>query len=196
MLIRADSGRGTHEFLAWLTRPGRHLHYSVGFPITDEVQAAILAGPKTAWLPAYDAGRQVRPGAWVAELTSMLNLAGWPKGMRVIARKERPHPGAPAAVHRPRRAPVHLTGFATSAKGRAARRPRTTPLQSVTPCRPEPRHPLLFAGATVTEARLPGGSSAATGTCPLPLCRDSERITQRNRRHRDICAPCSLIETV
>ena len=24
----------------------------------------------------------------------MLNLTGWPKGMRVIARKERPHPGA------------------------------------------------------------------------------------------------------
>ncbi len=31
--------------------------------------------------------------AWVAELTGLLNLAGWPKGMRVIARKERPHPG-------------------------------------------------------------------------------------------------------
>jgi hypothetical protein len=24
----------------------------------------------------------------------MLNLAAWPKGMRVIVRKERPHPGA------------------------------------------------------------------------------------------------------
>jgi hypothetical protein len=36
----------------------------------------------------------VRPGAWVAELTGMLDLAGWPEGMRVIARKERPHPGA------------------------------------------------------------------------------------------------------
>jgi len=36
----------------------------------------------------------VRPGAWVAELTGLLDLTGWPAGMRVIVRKERPHPGA------------------------------------------------------------------------------------------------------
>src|SRR5919202_1529423 len=30
----------------------------------------------------------------VAELTGLLDLTGWPPGMRVIARKERPHPGA------------------------------------------------------------------------------------------------------
>jgi hypothetical protein len=35
-----------------------------------------------------------RPGTWVAELTGLPGLAGWPPGMRVIARKERPHPGA------------------------------------------------------------------------------------------------------
>ena len=33
-------------------------------------------------------------GAWVAELTGLLDLTGWPAGMRVIVRKERPHPGA------------------------------------------------------------------------------------------------------
>ena len=37
---------------------------------------------------------RARPGAWVAELTGLLDLAGWPAGMRVIVRKERPHPGA------------------------------------------------------------------------------------------------------
>jgi Transposase DDE domain group 1 len=94
VLIRADSGGGTHEFLAWLTRPGRRLRYSVGFPVTDDVQAAILKVPAAAWTPAYDSDRMVRPGAWVAELTGMLNLAGWPKRTRVIVRKERPHPGA------------------------------------------------------------------------------------------------------
>lgn len=31
---------------------------------------------------------------WVAELTHVLDLTGWPPGMRVIVRKERPHPGA------------------------------------------------------------------------------------------------------
>ena len=44
--------------------------------------------------PAYDVGGQVRPGGWVAELTGLLDLTGWPQGMRVIVRKERPHPGA------------------------------------------------------------------------------------------------------
>jgi hypothetical protein len=114
-LIRADSGGGTHEFLAWLTRPGRRLHYSVGFPMTDEVQAAILKLPAAAWAPAYDSDQMVRPGAWVAELTGMLSLAGWPAGMRVIVRKERPHPGAQLRFtdlggHR-------FTCFATSTRG-------------------------------------------------------------------------------
>ncbi|MDA0632238.1 IS1380 family transposase [Nonomuraea sp. MCN248] len=94
VLIRTDSGGGTHEFLAWLTRPGRWLKYSIGFTITDDIAQAIGKLPATAWSPAYDADRQPRQGAWVAELTGLLELTGWPKGMRVIVRKERPHPGA------------------------------------------------------------------------------------------------------
>jgi hypothetical protein len=94
VLIRTDSGGGTHDFLAWLTRPGRRLAYSVGFAITEDIAEAILNVPGRAWTPAYDSERQVRPGAWVAELTGMLDLSSWPKGMRVIVRKERPHPGA------------------------------------------------------------------------------------------------------
>jgi hypothetical protein len=114
-LIRADSGGGTHEFLAWLTKPGRRLAYSVGFTITEDIQDAILALPAHAWTPAYDADGLVRPGAWVAELTGMLDLSSWPGGMRVIARKERPHPGAQLRFtdidgHR-------FTCFATSTKG-------------------------------------------------------------------------------
>jgi hypothetical protein len=94
VLIRTDSAGGTHDFLTWLASPGRRLHYSAGFTITGDIQDAILTIPARAWTPAYDAGGQVRPGAWVAEITGMLDLAGWPEGMRVIVRKERPHPGA------------------------------------------------------------------------------------------------------
>ncbi len=94
VLIRTDSGGGTHEFLSWLTTPGRRLAYSIGFTLTDDIGAAILALPPEVWTPAYDADRQARPGAWVAELTGMLDLTTWPKGMRLIVRKERPHPGA------------------------------------------------------------------------------------------------------
>jgi hypothetical protein len=94
VLVRSDSGGGTHEFLAWLTRPGRRLAYPAGFTITDEAQQAIMKIPAGAWTPACDGDGQVRDGAWVAELTGLPGLTGWPKGMRVIIRKERPHPGA------------------------------------------------------------------------------------------------------
>jgi hypothetical protein len=94
VLIRADSGGGTHEFLTWLTRPGQRLAYSAGFTITDDIAGAILRIPAQAWTPACDARGEVRDGAWVAELTGMLNLSSWPKGMRLIVRKERSHPGA------------------------------------------------------------------------------------------------------
>jgi hypothetical protein len=115
VLIRADSGGGTHDFLAWLTKPGRRLAYSVGFTITEDIADAILKIPARAWTPAYDADGLARPGAWVAELTGMLDLASWPAGMRVIVRKERPHPGAQLRFtdldgHR-------FTAFATSTKG-------------------------------------------------------------------------------
>ena len=114
VLIRADSGGGTHDFLTWLTKPGRRLAYSVGFTITEDIQKAILAVPARAWTAAYDADGEVRPGAWVAEITGMLDLTGWPPGMRVIVRKERPHPGAQLRFtdidgHR-------FTAFATSTK--------------------------------------------------------------------------------
>jgi hypothetical protein len=114
VLIRCDSGGGTHEFLNWLAKPGRRLAYSVGFTMTDDVQDAIGKVPARAWSPAYDGDGQVRDGAWVAELTGLLTLTGWPAGMRVIVRKERPHPGAQLRFtdiggHR-------FTCFATSAR--------------------------------------------------------------------------------
>src|SRR4051812_12112190 len=95
VLIRIDGAGGTHELLAWLTR--RRLSYSVGFTLpgdADSIRKTLAAVPAEAWTPAYDGDGQVRPGAWVAELTELFDLAGWPAGMRLIVRKERPHPGA------------------------------------------------------------------------------------------------------
>jgi hypothetical protein len=45
---------GTHEFLTWLTAPGRRLAYSAGFTITEDIQDAILKIPAGAWTPDYD----------------------------------------------------------------------------------------------------------------------------------------------
>jgi hypothetical protein len=94
VLVRADSGGGTHEFLTWLTARPRRLHYSVGMTVTEAIADAIGQVPADAWTPAYDGDGQVRDGAWVADVTGMLDLDSWPAGMRVIVRKERPHPGA------------------------------------------------------------------------------------------------------
>jgi hypothetical protein len=94
VLVRADSGGGTHEFLQWLTARSRRLHYSVGMTITEDIRAAVLKVPAAAWTPAYDGDGQVRDGAWVADITGLLDLSSWPARMRVIVRKERPHPGA------------------------------------------------------------------------------------------------------
>jgi Transposase DDE domain group 1 len=92
VLVRTDSGGGTHDFLDWLARS--RLKYSVGFTITDTIGTAIPQVPGRVWQQALDSEQQARPGAWVAEITGMLDLTGWPSGMRVIVRKERPHPGA------------------------------------------------------------------------------------------------------
>jgi hypothetical protein len=93
-LIRADSAGGTHEFLTWLTARSRRLSYSVGLTITGDIQDAISKIPAGAWTQAYDGDGEPRQGAWIAEITGMLDLDSWPAGMRVIVRKERPHPGA------------------------------------------------------------------------------------------------------
>jgi hypothetical protein len=95
VLVRVDGAGGTHELLAWLTR--RRLSYSVGFSLPGDqagIQAKLATIPDQLWEPAYDSDGQLRPGAWVAEVTGLFDLGSWPAGMRLIVRKERPHPGA------------------------------------------------------------------------------------------------------
>jgi hypothetical protein len=99
LLIRADGAGATHELLDWLTKQGqlrgRRLEYSVGFPTKNTaLTSAITAIPERAWTPAVAADGEVRDGADVAEATGLLDLRRWPTGMRVIVRRERPHPGA------------------------------------------------------------------------------------------------------
>ncbi|MGB3186780.1 MAG: IS1380 family transposase [Ornithinimicrobium sp.] len=92
VLIRADGAGATKDFTTWLARRG--VQYSVGFTLPFHTPDLLARIPDHVWAPAYDADGQVRDGASVAELTDLLDLSSWPPGMRVIARKETPHPGA------------------------------------------------------------------------------------------------------
>jgi len=104
VLVRADTGACSKAFLHRITDAG--LEYSIGFQAQDTVKAAIEAIPEQAWRAAVDGDGEPRDGAQVAELTAWMptpvtqNRASrpgpkdWPTAMRVIARRERPHPGA------------------------------------------------------------------------------------------------------
>ena len=110
VLVRTDAAGATHEFLDYLT--ARRLSYSLGFTLNDTMAIAIDAIPEQAWTPAYDADGPVRDGAWVAEATGVVDLSDWPAGMRLIVRKERPHPGA--QLRFTDRDGLRLTAFVTN----------------------------------------------------------------------------------
>jgi hypothetical protein len=101
LLVRADGAGASHGLLDWLTRldakRGRSVEYSVGFPVTGPIRRAIRLIPDPVWQPAIDADGDLRVAADVAELTGLVDgtfLSRWPPGMRLIVRRERPHPGA------------------------------------------------------------------------------------------------------
>ena len=105
VLVRADAGGGSKAFLHHITDLG--LEYSVGFGAHGPVEQAIETIPETAWVDAVDGDGLPREGAQVADLTDWMPTPTaptrsparfgpqhWPDTMRVIARRERPHPGA------------------------------------------------------------------------------------------------------
>jgi len=106
LLIRADGAGASHGLLDWLTTlntapvhggRGRSVEYSVGFALTEHVRDAITRVPKTAWAAAVAADGQIREHADLVEITGLLPAKmrkAWPAGMRVIVRREHPHPGA------------------------------------------------------------------------------------------------------
>ena len=126
VLVRADTGACSKAFLHHITN--LELEYSIGFSAREGVQAAIEAIPEQAWRAAVDSDGDHRDGAQVAELTGWMPVPTkptrsparfgpqhWPDGMRVIARRERPHPGAQLRLtdHNGWR----ITCFATNTKG-------------------------------------------------------------------------------
>jgi len=115
VLVRGDTGSGVQPFLWHVTNRG--LQYSVGVYARQPVQDALAALPQQAWRKALDVDGNPRDGAQVAELTRWLpaTFVGWPPGIRVIARRERPHPGAQLRITDQQG--WRITVFATNTRG-------------------------------------------------------------------------------
>ena len=95
VLVRADGAGFSHALINGLSAQG--LEFSVGYPVTEAVRTAISKMPGWAWQVACNADGDLREHADVVEITDVLNLSRWTKtcpDMRVIVRRELPHPGA------------------------------------------------------------------------------------------------------
>jgi hypothetical protein len=92
ILVRADSAGASHRFVQSLSIA--NFDYSIGLPISGSVRDALLLAQEEDRVRATELGGGIRDGAEVIELTETIELKGWPADMRVICRRERPHPGA------------------------------------------------------------------------------------------------------
>jgi hypothetical protein len=100
ILFRVDGAGFSHDLLAWISDAGGRAsptfrwEYSIGWAVTEREQAAIETVDRLGlWQPATGEGGQAREDAFVADITGLLgDLTSWPKGHRIIARKEPLHP--------------------------------------------------------------------------------------------------------
>ncbi len=92
ILVRADSAGATHGFVEAIV--AANCDFSIGFPIDQGVRDALVLVQEEDWVQANEADGTVRDGAWVTELTELIELSSWSESARLIMRRERPHPGA------------------------------------------------------------------------------------------------------
>ncbi len=62
------------------------MRFSVGFDLDERVREAIIAKPESAWVKAIRAHGSERKHSQVCEITDAVDLSGWPKASRLIAR--------------------------------------------------------------------------------------------------------------
>jgi hypothetical protein len=90
VLVRTDAAGATHWFAEHCRT--RTCQFSFGYPITGHVRDALLLVDEWDWEPALNADGEDRTGAWVVELTDLVDLSAWPDRTRLLVRRERPHP--------------------------------------------------------------------------------------------------------
>lgn len=98
VIVRADSAGWSHGFVEHCRH--RHVSFVIGHRLTVDIAKVLIDLPKHAWSPAITAdGGEWRDHAEVVEITHLVSDAfgstrAWPSGLRMIARRELPHPGA------------------------------------------------------------------------------------------------------
>jgi hypothetical protein len=114
VLVRTDAAGATQGFTARIAEWG--MQFSVGAYLHHfDIPTVLAAVPAPAWTPAYNADGKPRDGAWVCEVTDLVDLSAWPQGTRLILRKERPHPGA--QLRFTDTDGLRITGFLTNTAG-------------------------------------------------------------------------------
>jgi hypothetical protein len=93
VIVRTDTAGLSHDFVEHCR--ARQVRFVCGHQLRDEIANVLVSLPERAWAPAITAdGAEWRDGAEVTEITGLVDLSGWPDGVRMIARREDPHPGA------------------------------------------------------------------------------------------------------
>ena len=107
LLITVDGAGASHGLVDHITTlnasPWRSVQYSIGWELGARERATIGWVPASAWSAVLDrdgAPRDLDEAA-VVELTALLRhgpdgdqLTNWPPDLRIICRREKPHPGA------------------------------------------------------------------------------------------------------
>jgi len=93
VVMRADSAGCTEDFVAACRK--RNVGFSVVCRSNAQIHSAIFdtLGFEELWQQAIRQNGEDRKGAAVIELTELVELPNWPKGTRLIVRREPLHPG-------------------------------------------------------------------------------------------------------
>jgi len=107
VLVTIDAAGASHDVIDHLTalntavlqggghgKRGRRVEYSIGWPVDERTQGALQEVRERDWATALGADGKADPDAHVVDLTGILRhgpdgdrMSGWPKDVRVIARR-------------------------------------------------------------------------------------------------------------
>ena len=93
VIARADSAGCSHGFVDACRERG--VRFIVGHKLTAELAHTVLDIPENRWEKTIAAdGTDEREGGETVEITDLVDLGAWGDDVRMLVRREEPHPGA------------------------------------------------------------------------------------------------------